>query len=328
MRADRLLSLLMLLQTRGRMTAATLADELGVSVRTVYRDIDGLCTAGVPVYTEHGPGGGVELLESYRTTLTGMKTDEVQALFMLSIPQPLEQLGVSNELRAALLKLSASLSDAQARQQAWTRQRVHLDSTWWFQSGEPVGYLPVLQEAVWNDRCVWVRYRLNFAGEIERELEALGLVAKAGVWYLVCRSKRRHQALRVSSLLEVHMLEEGFERDPDFDLAAFWSEWCTATEALRQAFQVQVRLAPSLWGDLPRFFGSAVSAQLDCARLDARGWAELTLPFESLDYARGWLLSCGAAVEVLDPEPLRLSILDYASQVVNFYQQRQNGSSA
>ncbi len=109
MRADRLLAMLILLQTRGRMTARELSEELEVSERTVYRDMLALGMAGMPVYTERGPGGGCTLLESYRTDLNGLTENEVRALFMLSIPAPLVDLGLSLELKAALLKLSAAL---------------------------------------------------------------------------------------------------------------------------------------------------------------------------------------------------------------------------
>ena len=138
MRADRLLSILLLLQARGRMTAQELADEVEVSQRTIYRDVEALSMAGVPVYADRGPGGGFALLDRYRTTLTGLNRDEVRALFMLSIPEPLAQLGLDGELKAALLKLSAALPEARRPDEALVRQRFHLDSAWWFQTEEPV----------------------------------------------------------------------------------------------------------------------------------------------------------------------------------------------
>lgn len=144
MRADRLLSLLMLLQIRGRMTARELAKELEVSERTIYRDIDALSIAGVPVYGEPGPEGGYALVDSYRTNLTGLTEGEVRALFMLSIPAPLADLGVSHELRAALPKLSAALPNARRRDEERVRQRFHLDSTWWRQGEERVPHLQTI----------------------------------------------------------------------------------------------------------------------------------------------------------------------------------------
>ena len=152
MRADRLLSLLMLVQTRGKMTVKKLADELEVSERTIYRDITALSATGIPVYASRGPGGGVRLIEEYRTTLTGLTPDETRALFMLSIPAPLTQLGLGEKFRGALLKLSAALPDALRTDESRTRQRIHLDSSWWFQSEQQVPCLQTIQQALFQDR--------------------------------------------------------------------------------------------------------------------------------------------------------------------------------
>jgi predicted DNA-binding transcriptional regulator YafY len=244
MRADRLLSLLMLLQTRGRMTARELAAELEVSERTIYRDIDALAIAGVPVYTERGTGGGCALLENYRTTLTGLTADEVRALFLLSIPAPLAQLGLRDTLKSALLKLTASLPAHQTDGQMTVRQRLHIDSTWWFQADEPVPHLAALQQAVWQDRRVHVVYRLLFDTRIEREVEPYGLVAKAGVWFVVCYQGERLHVYRVSDLTAVHLCAETFARPADFDLAAFWADWCQHYEHDRPHYPVIVRVAP------------------------------------------------------------------------------------
>ena len=186
MRADRLLSLLMLIQARGKMTVRELAEELEVSERTIYRDITALSTSGVPVYALRGPGGGVRLIEEYRTTLTGLTPDETRALFMLSIPAPLMQLGMGEEFKGALLKLSASLPASRRADEARTRQRIHLDSSWWFQSEQDVPYMHTVQQALFQDRRLHIKVRWNFFNtELEQEAEPYGLVAKANVWYLV-----------------------------------------------------------------------------------------------------------------------------------------------
>ena len=171
MRADRLLSLLMLLQARGRMTAQELAQELEVSERTIYRDINALSASGVPVYAESGPGGGCALLDSYRTNLTGLTADEARALFMLSIPAPLDQLGVTQELKAALLKLSAALPEARRSDEERIRQRVYLDSLNWFQDADAVPHLPAIYRAVWDDRKLAITLRVRFAAFIESQIE-------------------------------------------------------------------------------------------------------------------------------------------------------------
>jgi predicted DNA-binding transcriptional regulator YafY len=173
----------MLLQTRGRMTARDLATELEVTERTIYRDLTALSAAGVPVYAERGPGGGVALVEEYRTTLTGLTPDEARALFMMSVPAPLTQLGVGQEFKAALLKLSASLPDSRRAEQGRARQRILLDSAWWFQSGEDVPCLQTVQQALWADRPLRLQVRWDFFDtQFEQEAEPYGLVAKASVW--------------------------------------------------------------------------------------------------------------------------------------------------
>lgn len=321
MRADRLLSMLMLLQARGKMPAQALAAELEVSVRTVYRDLDALSAAGVPVYAERGPGGGCALLDSYRTTLTGLTEEEVRALFMLTIPAALAQLGVGQELKAALLKLSAALPAERRRDEAWVRQRIHLDWTGW-QAVEPVPYLQAIQRAVWADRRLWLVYRRQ-AGPAVRRFERLvdpyGLVAKAGVWHLVCLAGGRLRVYRVSELLEVRPAGERFERPADFDLAAFWAGWAVEAEAWRGLFEATVRVSPALAAELPRRFGDRVRDRLAAAAPDAEGRLTVDLPFDTFESARAWLLGQGGAAEALAPPELRLSVADHAAQIVALY---------
>ena len=320
MRADRLLSLLMLLQTRGRMTAKKLAEELEVSERTIYRDIDALSAAGVPVYGESGPEGGYALLDHYRTNLTGLTEGEVRALFMLSIPAPLADLGVSQELKAALLKLSAALPDVHRRDEQRVRQRFHLDSTWWHQVDESVPHLPVIHQAVWQDRKLYLAYRLPLAIEVEQLVDPFGLVAKAGVWYLVYALSGCVRTHRVSGLLDARMSEESFVRPADFDLAAFWEAWCAEREESRSYYPVTVRVAPDFLPELPRTFGDRMRAKIaQAGPPDAEGWTTLELSFESLEAARDRILGFGRGVEVVEPRALRRSIMDFAAQIVALY---------
>lgn len=320
MRADRLLSLLMLLQSRGRMSARALAAELEVSERTIYRDVEALGAAGVPIYAEPGREGGYALLDSYRTTLTGLSEGEVRAFFMLSIPAPLADLGIGQTLKAALLKMTAALPAARRQDEERVRQRFYLDSTWWKQEGGPLPYLQTLQQAVWQDRRVWVRQRFFFSRELERVVEPYGLVAKAGEWFLVFAGSGRVRTCRVVDLLDVQLTTERFERPPDFDLAAFWQQWCAARQETRAAYRVVVRVAPALFPYLPAYFGERIRAQLaQAGPPDAQGWTTVTLWFEDLAAARARLLGLGGAVEVLEPEPLRLSLVDFAQQIVALY---------
>jgi predicted DNA-binding transcriptional regulator YafY len=319
-RADRVLSLLMLLQKRGRMTAEALAIDLEVSVRTIYRDIDALSAMGVPVCTERGPGGGCALLEGYRTTLTGLTSNEVRALFMLSIPAPLAQLGVTQELKTALLKLTAALPAARRIDEEYVRQRVHLDSVWWFQAAEPVPYLPILQQAVWEDRRLHLTYRLPLGGQMERLVDPYGLVAKAGVWYLAYACQGQVHAQRVSEVLAARLSDERFVHPAGFDLTAWWQAWCTQRETDRPIYQVKARVSPGLSAELPRYFGErARESQSQSGPPDATGWLTLTLSFETIESARERILGFGGAIEVLEPEALRRSVADFAARILAVY---------
>ncbi len=320
MRADRLLSIMMLLQARGRMTAQDLAAELEVSVRTIYRDLDALSMAGVPVYAERGPGGGCALLDSYRTTLTGLTQDEIRALFMLSIPAPLAELGVDHELKAALLKLSAALPATRRHTEERVRQRIHLDSEGWFESREPVPHLRTIQQALWQDRRLIITCQLRFETQAEWVVEPYGLVAKANIWHLVCAREGSVRVYRASRILDASLLDEPCLRPTDFDLLAFWQEWCTAAEENRPVYPVSARVSPDFVSWLPYYFGEAIGEEIARAGPpDADGWVIVTLPFESLEGARDRILSFGRAVEVLAPVALRRSVLDHAAQTVSLY---------
>jgi len=310
------------------MTAQKLAQELEVSVRTIYRDIGALSTAGVPIYAERGPGGGYALIESYRTNLTGLTRDEVRALFMLSVPASLDKLGVSQELKAALLKLAAALPAARRHDEEMVRQRIHLDWAGWFQPEEPVPHLQTIQPAVWENRKLYLTYRLQFWARIERQavVDPYGLVAKAGVWHLVCARDDRlvhvgHiHVYRVSHLLDARISDEHFERPADFDLAAFWKAWCAGREESRPSYPVTARVAPDLIPLLPLYFGDRIRDTIaQAGPPDAEGWITLTLPFERLEAARERILGFGRAVQVLEPEALRKSVIDFATQIVDFY---------
>ncbi len=317
MRADRLLSIMMILQARGRVTAKALAMELEVSERTIYRDMDALSGAGVPVYSASGPDGGFALLDSFRTNLTGLTEGEVRALFMLSIPAPLADLGVSQELRAALLKLSAALPAARRQDETWVRQRFHLDATGWEQAEEQVPHLSTIHQAVWTDRRLAVVYRPIPPITLERVVDPYGLVAKAGVWYLVCARNGVLQVFKVAELANVRLTEESFVRPAGFDLAAFWADWCAEYATLRRQFTAVVRVSPGFVAELPRYFGSAVGHEI--APAGDQGWVTLALSFASFAAARERLLGFGGGVEVLEPRALRRSVQDFAAQIVALY---------
>lgn len=312
----------MLLQTRGRMTADALSAELEVSVRTIYRDLTALSASGVPVYCERGPGGGVSLVEEYRTTLTGLTPDEARALFMMSVPAPLAQLGVGQELKAAMLKLSASLPDSRRSDEARARQRIHLDSSWWFQGEAAVPCLQMLQQAVWNDRKVRMKFRTYFGRQVEQVVAPYGLVAKANLWHLVYDWEEKIRVIRISRVTETELLAETFARPADFELVGFWEKWCADYES-QPPYVARVRVSPQILTSLPYHLEERFRNRNEQnTPPDPDGWVTLDLPFESFETARTRLLGLGRAVEVLEPEPLRKSIIDFAEQIKNFYQDK------
>jgi predicted DNA-binding transcriptional regulator YafY len=320
MRADRLLTLLLLLQTRGRLKARELAQELEVSERTIYRDIDALSAAGVPVYSDPGPAGGFALVDSYRTNLTGLTEGEVRALSMLSVPAALADLGVGQELKAALLKMSASLPAMRRHDEELVRQRFYIDSTWWRQGGERVPHLGSIHKAVWENRHLRIKYRPPFAIELEQSVAPYGLVAKAGVWYMVYARRSKVSAHRVSDLINVQILAEIFERPASFDLAGFWVDWCAGHESLFTAFSATVRVSPLFLPILPRYFGTAIQEKFAEDNIqDEDGWVKIELSFRSFEAARERIVGFGRGVEVLEPRALRRSVLDMAEQIVDLY---------
>ncbi|MCA9927343.1 MAG: YafY family transcriptional regulator [Anaerolineales bacterium] len=322
MRADRLLSILMLLQKNGRMSARALSDETAVSERTIYRDIDALCAAGVPIYSEPGVHGGYALVDSYRTTLTGLTEGEVRALFMLTIPAPLDDLGVSDTLRSAFLKLSAALPDVQRRDEIRVRQRFHLDATGWQQGGHSLPHLQTIYQAVWSDCKVEVTLRFPFATEVTRRIAPYGLVAKAGVWHLVCARHQGMRVYRVADLVDVRLLDETFVRPADFDLAAFWQAWCAERKAGFASYTAVLRIAPTLIPHLQHTFGRRIQQKARAASPDAAGWITLELTFASFFAAREKILAWGSAVVVVEPAALRMSVQDFAAQIVALYKRQ------
>lgn len=319
MRADRLISLLMLLQARGPLTARQLAQELEVCERTIYRDIEALSMAGIPVYGEPGPAGGFDLLETYRTNLTGLTENEVRALFMINISTPLDKLGIGGELRTALLKLSAALPDSRRDAEERVRSRFYIDSNWWQGADEPTPHLTAIHQAVWDDRKIILTYSPHFFATFERLVAPYGLVAKAGIWYLVAEREGKMEVRRVSDLHDARLTSERFQRKPGFNLEIFWKEWCSEQEDDFSLYPVDFRISPDAVPRLLKEFGSKAHRALDLAECDPNGWRLVELSFSSLEDARDKLLPFGSGVEVIRPEALRLSIQDVAVQVARCY---------
>jgi predicted DNA-binding transcriptional regulator YafY len=290
MRAERLLSLLMLLQTRGQLTATELSGQLEVSVRTVHRDVEALASAGVPVEAVRGPAGGYRLAGGYRTRLTGLTGDEAEALFAAGMPGPAAELGLGGELAAARLKVLAALP-AELQERATRAQRLfHLDTRGWFRAGDRVPHLPALASALWRERRVRLRYREG-TKVVQRTADPLGLVLKGGAWYLVARRSAGMRVYRVSRVVGVRALSEGFERPAGFQLESYWAEWSRHFEESRPRLQVTVRAEDGV----------------------------STLAFDSADAAVRELLWRGTGVEVLEPGEVRDRVAESARQIAALY---------
>jgi predicted DNA-binding transcriptional regulator YafY len=322
-RADRLLSLVLLLQARGRTTALVLAAELEVSVRTVYRDLEALAAAGVPVLTECGPGGGCRLMDGYRFPLRGLRPDEAEALLILGVPGVLRELGLDRALDAAQRQIRVTAGSGADRGGAL----VHLDMPRWFGGPEEVPCLRDLAQALRSGRRLALRYRphdgLGVPGDAEpRVVGPLGLVNKAGLWYLVAslEGSPAPRVFRGGRIVSARVLAEPFERPPGFELAAFWPRWSAEFEASRPRLPVTLRASPRALGAFGEIFGQAAGPALEAALPpDEHGWRVVTLSFEHERAAAHRLAGFGDQVEVLVPRGVRDLLVTTARQIVRRY---------
>ena len=303
MRASRLVSFLLVLQTRGQLTAVELAGRLEVSERTVQRDAQALAAAGVPIVSVRGPAGGYRLESGYRTKLTGLDAAEAEALFV----GPAAELGLGRELAAARLKLLASLP-AELQERAGRAARLfHVDTRGWFREEDRVPHLPVIAGALWRGRRLAIRYREG-AAVVSRRLDPLGLVLKAGIWYLLGQRRGEERVYRVSRIVSASERVEPSTRPPDFDLAAAWLRRSEAFERSRKQIEVTVRLSR----DQVRYLRTARVVE-DGAR------PTVVAQFDGLDHAFHCLLAYGAQAEALAPRALRERIAVAAAETVALY---------
>ncbi|MGW5737232.1 MULTISPECIES: helix-turn-helix transcriptional regulator [Streptomyces] len=308
MRADRLLALLLLLQNRGHMSAPELAEELEVSVRTVYRDAEALAASGVPIYAERGPAGGFRLMDGYRTRLTGLTDDEADSLALAGMPAAAADLGLGAELVTAQLKLGAALPAGLGERSRRIQERFHLDAEGWFRAADPAPLLSVVADAVWRRRVLQAHYR-RWGGEVRRELHPLGLVLKAGNWYLVAAADDTVRTYRVSRFLEVTAADEESARPAGFDLAAYWESASRELQARVLKGTARVRLSPTGLRLLPALFGAAGTRAVEGAgEPDEDGRRVVDLEVETLPVAVSDLLRLGLEAEVLGPPELRAEL--------------------
>ena len=323
MRASRLISVLLLLQTRGRMTAQQLATELEVSVRTVYRDVEELSASGIPVFADRGTHGGFQLVEGYRTRLTGLTPEEAEALFLSGYPGPAAQLGLGTVLAAAQLKVLAALPPELRSRAARLRQRFHLDAPGWFEQPEVAPHLEQIAEAVWADRRQHMEYRRGSetGSLVERVVDPLGLVLKAGLWYLIARADSGLRTYRVSRIADLALLPDRFERPEEFDLAEYWDRSVAEYSASLPSFTATVRVRGDGLERLADAIGTGPSreAMAAAAGPDEYGWSTLSIRLEDLWHAEAQLLALGSDAEVVEPAELRERIAAAARATAALY---------
>lgn len=317
MRADRLLSILMMLQLGARITAAELAERLEVSERTIYRDIEALERSGVPIVTERGRSGGLRLMGGYQTKLTGLSGDEAQALPFAQIGLAASALGFKGAAEAARLKVFAALPASERERASRASERFHLDPAEWYQRPATPPCLRALAATVLADQAVAIDYE-SWQGRKMRVVEPLGLVLKAGAWYMVARNRHRHAIYRVEGIHAIRVLEKRKVQRRNFHLARVWQQEVARFEASLRRARATIRIHESALSRLSRL-GADAAEVIRPARPDAKGWRTATIWIESVPHAAGLLLGFDSDIEVLSPEALRRELAVRASRVTKMY---------
>lgn len=317
MRASRLLSILTTLQARGHVTAQELAAECEVSLRTIYRDIDALSAAGIPVYSVQGSNGGYRLLDGYRVRLNGLSSTEAEALFLAGLTRQATDLGMGAVAASARAKLLAALPEAM--RSGAMKARFHFDAPAWFAEPETLHHLPAIADAVWNQHPIRMRYQSRKADK-ERRVEPLGIVLKGGAWYLVAQVHDEIRTFRVSRISQMTVLDERFEYPNSFDLEGYWTESIRQYEVDLHPNRAEIRLSP--WGIdmmeelLPPYVrtGAVISEEAD-----ARGWRQVSVSVGSMAHAAMEILRFGKDAEVVGPPELRAEMASVVGTLSKVY---------
>jgi predicted DNA-binding transcriptional regulator YafY len=320
MLASRLISILMVLQARQRVSAQELASELEVSVRTIYRDVDQLSAAGVPVYAERGRGGGFLLREGYRTQLTGLTPDEADTLLLAGLSGPAADLGLESALASAERKMLAALPAGQAGRAVAARQRVLLDPVGWHRRVERPPHLALLAQALWTQRRVSLHYE-SWTADTTRTVNPLGLVIKAGVWYLVAGTEQSQRTYKVGQIVSMQISAERFDAPRQFDLARYWSAQLKRFEAQLFRERATLRISPEAMCRIERL-GPGAGQAAHAVTPDSSGWRVAEVPIEGIEHSALEILGFGASLEVVAPRALRERVTELAAEVSGLYAPR------
>jgi predicted DNA-binding transcriptional regulator YafY len=317
MRADRLLSILMTLQLRARTTAGELAEQLAVSERTIYRDIEALERCGVPIFTDRGRSGGLRLMGGYQTKLTGLSGEEAGALPFSQMSVAASALGFEAAAEAARLKVFAALPALGRERAVRASERFHLDPAEWYQRPPTPPCLRTLASAVWSDHVAAIDYE-SWRGRKLRVVEPLGLVLKAGAWYMVARSGKRYAIYRVESIHTIRTLPRRKVQRRNFHLAQVWQQEVLRFEVSLRRARANVRVCEAAMSRINRLGADAAEA-IRAAKPDAEGRRVATIWIESVQHVAGLLLEFDSDIEVLSPEALRQELALRARRVTALY---------
>jgi predicted DNA-binding transcriptional regulator YafY len=314
MRADRLLAIMLMLQTEGKMTAQKLADKLEVSRRTILRDIDALSMAGVPVYAEGGHGGGIALDEQYRTTLAAMQDKEISTLFVGSNFQLLNEIGLGDAAESTMLKLQAVLPTVHQPSVEHFRQRILIDPMWWWHDAQPLPWWDQLQQAVYENRHIQVIYQRHDGRVVERILEPYSLVAKSSIWYLIANHAGELHTYRVLRFHEIVLLDTTFQRREDFDLPNHWQAQMQQFGKLVSDYTFTLRMDPAQMN----FIKTIVPGRYQqIEQSEADGWITMQFHLESVELARMLVFGLGEHAAVVEPQELKEAVISTAQAVLS-----------
>ncbi len=314
MKASRLLSILMILQVRKHRTADQLAEELEVSARTIHRYVDELSAAGVPVYAERGRQGGFRLLDGYQTRLTGLDADEASALMLSGIGTALDDLGLKDAHSQTERKLLAALPEPTRTKATMVADRFHLDPLGWYRQKEVTPFLTQIVKAVWADQRISISYD-GWKGRVQRDLDPIAIVLKAGVWYLIGRAETI-RVYRIANVKALILLGERFNRPGDFDVGVFWGDWS-------QEFETRIRSGRAVVRVTSRGMRLLLNMGLSLIEIlpvkDLSGLSDVELAVEDETSAVREILSLGAEAEVLEPATLRKAVKREISRLAKKY---------
>ncbi|UIP28804.1 YafY family protein [Photobacterium sp. TLY01] len=318
MRASRLLTILMTLQSRDRVSATELARDCQVSVRSIYRDIDSLSALGIPVYSEQGVHGGYRLLEGYRTQLNGFSKQEIETLFMLGLSGPVQELGLEPAMSEARLKLLAAIPTSLRTHAERFQSCFLLDTPGWFTEKETVGDLPQLFSAIWQKNPVSFHYQ-SWRGSSQRVVNPLGMVLKAGSWYLVAQSEGQFKTYRVARIRDLNILNQCFESETHFDLPAYWQQSNRQMEAELYPNTAEIKLTAKGLKMLSSLSPPYVRQHTQIGQTDDTGWTSVTLPSGKTEQAVVEMLRFGPEVQVIQPEALRFAMKNVIAVMHGLY---------